>query len=301
MLLPALRLVLQSVQMVKEDLHVFDTLVSIHNSCTLFHCKHSGGTVAQCVALLPHSKKVVGSSPASCNMSGLVPGPICVEFACSPRVHPGSPHRTPTIKTCKKSRCSSVLTLTKSGPSTWTWSPGAASLAAHCSWMSLGEDARMGKMQRTPSTVIPPACVHVWTLMCACRVAIKRACPPGFIFILVGTSIIIHRHLTFWLPPSSHLSNNNNPIITRNKCTHDVTTRTAAATLCCLGVGGYGEFGQDAAELLATRLLAPVDHLLQKKSGLRHLERAGRAGWWWWSDELHKHMGGGSQSTLYWC
>ena len=65
-------------------------------------------SVAQCVALLPHSKKVVGSSPASCNMSGLVPGPFCVEFACSPRVHPGSPHRTPTIKTCK-SRCSSVL------------------------------------------------------------------------------------------------------------------------------------------------------------------------------------------------
>ena len=44
------------------------------------------GTVAQCVALLPHSKKVVGSSPAWCNMSGLVPGPFCVEFACSPRV-----------------------------------------------------------------------------------------------------------------------------------------------------------------------------------------------------------------------
>ena len=52
-------------------------------------------TVAQCVALLPHSKKVVGSSPAWCNMSGLVPGPFCVEFACSPRVHLGSPHRTP--------------------------------------------------------------------------------------------------------------------------------------------------------------------------------------------------------------
>ena len=50
-----------------------------------------GGTVAQCLALLPHSKKVVGSSPASCNMSGLVPGPFCVEFACSPRVHPGFP------------------------------------------------------------------------------------------------------------------------------------------------------------------------------------------------------------------
>ena len=48
--------------------------------------KHIRGTVAQCVALLPHSKKVMGSSPAWCNMSGLVPGPFCVEFACSPRV-----------------------------------------------------------------------------------------------------------------------------------------------------------------------------------------------------------------------
>ena len=134
--------------------------------------------VAQCVALLPHSKKVVGSSPALCNMSGLVPRSFCAEFACSPRVHPGSPHRTPTIKTCKKSRCSSVLTLTKSGPSTWTWSPGAASLAAHC------------KKQRTSSTVVPPACVCVCVCVCvtthvcnvcACRVAIKRACPPDLI------------------------------------------------------------------------------------------------------------------------
>ena len=52
-----------------------------------------GGTVAQCVALLPHSKKVVGSSPASCNMSGLVPRPFCVEFPCSPRVPPIEPQQ----------------------------------------------------------------------------------------------------------------------------------------------------------------------------------------------------------------
>ena len=58
----------------------------------------AGGTVAQCVALLPHSKKVVGSSPAWCNKSGLVPGTFCVEFACSPHVHLGSPHRTPQQK-----------------------------------------------------------------------------------------------------------------------------------------------------------------------------------------------------------
>src|SRR4029434_1730675 len=36
---------------------------------------------------------------------GLSPGPFCVEFACSPRVHKGFPPlRTPTEKTCKKNR-----------------------------------------------------------------------------------------------------------------------------------------------------------------------------------------------------
>ena len=50
--------------------------------CTYcIRCKHmnEGGTVAQWLALLPHSKKVLGSFPAQ-------PGPFCVEFACSPRV-----------------------------------------------------------------------------------------------------------------------------------------------------------------------------------------------------------------------
>ena len=92
--------------------------------------------MAQCVALLPHSKKVVGSSGATCR--GLVPGPFCVEFACSPRVHPGSPHRTPQQKHAEETDCSSVLSLTKTGLVTWTWSPGAALMAAHCSWRSLG-------------------------------------------------------------------------------------------------------------------------------------------------------------------
>ena len=63
-----------------------------------------GFTVAQCVALLPHSKKVVGSSPASCNMSGLVPGPFCVEFACSPCVLPGSPIEPHNNKNMQKER-----------------------------------------------------------------------------------------------------------------------------------------------------------------------------------------------------
>ncbi|KAF7665560.1 hypothetical protein LDENG_00137920, partial [Lucifuga dentata] len=41
-------------------------------------------TVAQWLALLPHSKKVLGSIP------GWGAGPFCVEFACSPRVRMGS-------------------------------------------------------------------------------------------------------------------------------------------------------------------------------------------------------------------
>ena len=97
---------------------------------------------------------------------------VCMFSPC----YPGSPRRTPTIKTCKKSRCSSVLTLTKSGPSTWTWSPGAASLAAHCSWMSLGEDSRMGKSREH----LPPSCMCMCVCV-PCCVAIKRACPPDFI------------------------------------------------------------------------------------------------------------------------
>src|SRR4029434_4915356 len=68
-------------------------------------------TVAQVLALPPHSKKVMGSIPAwgagppqsaQCS-GGLSPGPLCVEFPCSRRVHKGFPPlRTPTEKTCKK-------------------------------------------------------------------------------------------------------------------------------------------------------------------------------------------------------
>ena len=50
-----------------------------HVCCLNKHAHDSGGTVAQWLALLPHSKKVLGSFPAQ-------PGPFCVEFACSPRV-----------------------------------------------------------------------------------------------------------------------------------------------------------------------------------------------------------------------
>ncbi|KAF7641606.1 hypothetical protein LDENG_00276350 [Lucifuga dentata] len=39
--------------------------------------------VAQWLALLPHSKKVLGSIPSGA-------GPFCVEFECSPHVRVGS-------------------------------------------------------------------------------------------------------------------------------------------------------------------------------------------------------------------
>src|SRR4029434_5224777 len=63
------------------------------------------GTVAQVLALPPHSKKVMGLIPAwvavgsggqvlQCS-GGLSPGPFCVEFACSPRVHKGFPPQEP--------------------------------------------------------------------------------------------------------------------------------------------------------------------------------------------------------------
>src|SRR4029434_5148140 len=76
------------------------------------------GTVAQVLALPPHSKGSIkhgfdsrmgrcwlwGAGPpqsAQCS-GGLSPGPFWVEFACSPRVHKGFPPlRTPTEKTCK--------------------------------------------------------------------------------------------------------------------------------------------------------------------------------------------------------
>ena len=73
------------------------------------------GTVAQVLALPPHSKKVLGSIPAwgavgsggqvLPRVHGAQVGylPFCVEFACSPRVHKGFPPlRTPTEKHAKR-------------------------------------------------------------------------------------------------------------------------------------------------------------------------------------------------------
>ena len=87
------------------------------------------GTVAQVLALPPHSKKVMGLIPAwgAVGSGGLSPGPFCVEFACSPRVHKGFPAlRTPTEKHAKGTERMSIP------DQRWTvhltWSPGAYKL-----------------------------------------------------------------------------------------------------------------------------------------------------------------------------
>src|SRR4029434_5479333 len=99
-------------------------------------------------ALQPHSKKVMGSIPAwgvvgsggqvlprvhtrdqviskqGVHSGGLSPGPFCVEFACSPRVHKGFPPlRTPTEKTCKITEHMSIPD--QRWTVHFTWSPGA--------------------------------------------------------------------------------------------------------------------------------------------------------------------------------
>ena len=148
--------------------------------------------MAQCVALLPHSKKVVGSSPAWCNMSGLVPGPFCVEFACSPRVHPGSPYRTPQQQKHAEEQMliSPVPDQDRTGHLDLV--PGRCILlAAHCSWHVPGGGCQDGiKAEETFHQLHLTACVCVCVcvspltlcVISACRVANKRTKCPLILF-----------------------------------------------------------------------------------------------------------------------
>src|SRR4029434_3432644 len=62
---------------------------------------------------------------AQCS-GGLSPGPFCVEFACSPRVHKGFPPlKTPTEKTCKITE--HMSTTDQRWTVHCTWAPGATS------------------------------------------------------------------------------------------------------------------------------------------------------------------------------
>src|SRR4029434_8247126 len=141
------------------------------------------GTVAQVLALPPHSKKVMCSIPAWGAVgsggqvlprvhSGLSPGPFCVEFACSPRVHKGFPPlRTPTVKTCK------ITELMSTPDQRWTddltWSPGAAKLPT-APGGSLRKDGPGWEKAETKFTATSglPACVCVCVLcrlhICTC-------------------------------------------------------------------------------------------------------------------------------------
>src|SRR4029434_1197132 len=64
------------------------------------------------------------SSPDLLCSGGLSPGPFCVEFACSPRVHKGFPPlRTPTEKHANRT----ILSV-PDRDGRFTWSPGAEKL-----------------------------------------------------------------------------------------------------------------------------------------------------------------------------
>ena len=68
-------------------------------------CLHCRLTARRSWVRFPHGALLAlggRSSPDLQCSGGLSPGPFCVEFACSPRVHKGFPPiRTPTGKTCK--------------------------------------------------------------------------------------------------------------------------------------------------------------------------------------------------------
>src|SRR4029434_1306998 len=67
------------------------------------HCLHCCLTARRSWVRFPHGALLAlgGRSSPECT-GGLSPGPFCVEFACSPRVHKGFPPlRTPTVKHAK--------------------------------------------------------------------------------------------------------------------------------------------------------------------------------------------------------
>ena len=127
------------------------------------------------LALPPHSKKVMGSIPAWGAVgsggqvlpkvhSGLSPGPFCVEFACSPRVHKGFPPlRTPEHMSIPDQRWTVHF----------TWSPGATSCPLLLGG-SLRKDGPAWEKAENKFTATSglPACVCVCVLcrlhICTC-------------------------------------------------------------------------------------------------------------------------------------
>src|SRR4029434_2430905 len=99
----------------------------------------------------------VGYLPGLQCSGGLSPGPFCVEFACSPRVHKGFPPlRTPTEKHARRTEHSPVR---PHQDRRFTWSPCAEKLPTAPGVLEEGQSG-MGKKQRLNS-LRPQACVCV--------------------------------------------------------------------------------------------------------------------------------------------
>src|SRR4029434_8847706 len=140
--------------------------------------------VAQVLALLHCWLWEAGSSPDLQCSGGLSPGPFCVEFACSPRLHKGFPPlRTPTEKTCKRTEHVSIL---RDRDGRFTWSTGAEKLptAPGGSWRKDGPGwvkCRAYISQR------PQACV----CLCVCVL-----CRLHKIHVCVAVCRVCHNKLT---------------------------------------------------------------------------------------------------------
>ena len=132
-------------------------------------CLHCRLTARRSWVRFPHEALLAlggRSSPDLQCSGGLSPGPFCVEFACSPRVHKGSPPlRTPTEKTCKRTEHSSSVP----DQDRRVISPGPRALkkAAHCSWGPGGRTVRDGINAEAKFTNdLRPACVCVCVCVC---------------------------------------------------------------------------------------------------------------------------------------
>ena len=92
-------------------------------------CLHCSLTARRSWVRFPHwALLALGgrSSPDLQCSGGLSPGPFCVEFACSPRVHKGfPPHRTPTQKHANRKRSLSCPVPDHDWTEHLAWSPCA--------------------------------------------------------------------------------------------------------------------------------------------------------------------------------
>merc|ERR1712212_763341 len=97
------------------------------------------GTVAQWLALLPHSTKVQGSNPG--RSRSFLCG-VCMFSPCLRGFPPGTPVSPTIIKTCMLRFVLQPEPLTKALAKIWSWSPGAALR------LPTAPKNRMGQMQR---------------------------------------------------------------------------------------------------------------------------------------------------------